>query len=256
MSNISFTQLKSIESNFAKNKPAGVLASPLLSSSSKGSAVADLVNRQYCPSGIDCGPGLECTAAICDYEDCADAPVCQGSKNRKRSAANSLMSRQFKCPPGLECGVGPVCTAATCGLSGCADAPVCQGSGNKKRNAADTLVSRQFDCPPGIECGHGPECTTATCDLPGCADAEVCQDNGDKKRSADTDIVHPVCDICIVGEDGIPVCGCATAGKRAERRGPAAACPEFCIVTEDGETLCGCAAEDYEESGKGTEPVA
>ena len=101
-----------------------------------------------------------------------------------------------------------------------------------------------------MPCGHGPECTAATCDLPGCADAEVCQDNGNTKRSAETDIIHPVCDICHV-VNGVTVCGCDTVSGGVKRRGEDKVCPEFCIITEDGETLCGCAAEAYEKSLQG-----
>ena len=133
-----------------------------------------------------------------------------------------------------------------CDLPGCADAEVCQNDSPNRRVVA-TLADRQFDCPPGVECGPGPECTVDLCDLPGCADAEVCQ-NQDRKRSATTDIVPPTCDICIVGANGVPVCGCATPSDRLKRRTTEKVCPEFCIVTEDGETLCGCAAEAYEES--------
>lgn len=107
-----------------------------------------------------------------------------------------------------------------------------------------------------MECGPGPVCTLELCDLPGCADAKICQDVQEQKRSAETDIVHPVCDICVVGEDGLPVCGCATSSQGAERRDTEKICPLFCISTEDGETLCGCAAEAYEESNRGTEPKA
>lgn len=134
------------------------------------------------------------------------------------------------------------------------DAPACQNVTSKRSPA--NLVDRQFDCPPGIECGPGPECTLELCDDPGCADAEVCQNGQDEKRSADTDIVHPVCDICIVGPDGIPVCGCATSSDGVERRETEKVCPLFCITTEDGETLCACAAQAYEEANQGNDPKA
>ena len=127
---------------------------------------------------------------------------------------------------------------------------------NYKRGAEAELTDRQLPCPPGLHCGHGPECTPATCDLPGCADAEVCQGYRDEKRSAESGITHPICDICIVGENGVPVCGCAVPGGGPERRGLERVCPQFCIVTEDGKTVCGCAAEDYEDSSRGSRRAA
>ena len=137
------------------------------------------------------------------------------------------------------------------------DAPLCQNVTSKPIVVAATLSERQFDCPSGVECGPGPECTPELCDLPGCADAEVCQvDSDNKKRSAETDVVHPVCDICTVDENGVTVCGCATAGEEVKRRGTEQVCPEYCILTVDGETLCGCAAEAYEDSLQGTKPTA
>lgn len=87
-------------------------------------------------------------------------------------------------------------------------------------------------------------------------DAEVCQNYPDQKRSAETEIVHPVCDICIVGQDGVPVCGCATSSDGVERRETEKICPLFCITTEDGETLCGCAAQAYEKANPGTDSKA
>ena len=224
-----------------------MLASPLSPNSFKRNAETDLVNRQFdCPPGIPCGHGPECTPALCDLPGCADADVCQ---NQKRNAAPALLDRQLSCPPGQHCGPGPECTPATCNLPGCADADVCQPQKQKRTAAAAaTPAKRQFDCPPGLHCGPGPECTPATCDLPGCADADVCQN---QKRNPESDIVHPVCDICIVGDDGVVVCGCATApggGGRKIRRDTEKICPQYCITTKKGQTLCGCAAQDYENS--------
>ena len=268
----------------------GVLASPLASSSYKQNAETDLVDRQFTgPNGTDLGPGPVCTLATCDFEDCAEAPICQNNPGKKRSTYIKLVGRQFACPTGLECGPGPVCTAATCSISGCADAAVCQP--NNKRSSlvqrdcppflfgpecgppctATTcdfedcaeaevcqgyvkrggLLDRGLGCPPDIPCGHGPVCTAATCGLAGCADAEVCQDIGNSKRSAETDIVYPVCDICYVDANGATVCGCAHPSGGKERRGEDEICPDFCIVTDEGETLCGCAAEAYEKSLQG-----
>ena len=104
-----------------------------------------------------------------------------------------------------------------------------------------------------MPCGPGPECTPATCDLPGCVDADVCQGTSVEERSAETDIIHPVCDICTVNENGVTECGCATPGEGVERRETEQVCPDFCITTKDGEDLCGCAAEAYEKSLQGTE---
>ena len=80
-----------------------------------------------------------------------------------------------------------------------------------------------------------------------CANTAVCQ----KKRSAETKIAQPVCDICIVGGSGVPVCGCATNGGAPKKRASDKICPLFCITTTSGEELCGCAAEAYEESLEG-----
>lgn len=184
---------------------------------------------------------------LCDLPGCADAEVCQNPTPKRTPVAN-LSDRQFDCPPEVECGPGPVCTSELCELPGCADAQVCQGS-TPKRTPVDSLVDRQFDCPPGLECGPGPVCTLELCGLPGCADAAVCQNTQDRKRN----ITPPVCDICIVGSDGHPVCGCATPGNGTVKRDEVEACPLFCITTEDGETLCGCEAVAYEKANQGTD---
>ena len=127
---------------------------------------------------------------------------------------------------------------------------------NYKRSAEAEIVDRQFQCPPGLQCGPGPVCTQATCNLPGCADAEVCQGYQDEKRSAESDIIYPICDICIVDDNGVTHCGCAVPGGGPDRRGLERPCPQYCIVTEDGKTLCGCAAQDYENSLHGSPPTA
>ncbi len=169
-----------------------------------------------------------------------------------QSAEANIIARQFRCPPGDHCGPGPVCATIFCHLPGCVDAPACQNvTITSKRSPKATVANRQLDCPPGIACGPGPECTAELCDLPGCVDADVCQGDQDKKRSADTDIVHPICDICEVNADGVKVCGCATADGGSKRRATERVCPLFCITTEDGDELCGCAAEDYENSSNG-----
>lgn len=171
----------------------------------------------------------------------------------KQSARSDLVNRQFDCPPGANCGHGPECVPSLCDLPGCKDAEVCQDSQVQKRNAATTLLDRQIACPEGLHCGPGPVCTPATCDLEGCADADVCQDHQKRKRNAETDIIHPVCDICIIGDNGVRVCGCAApgGGKGKMRRDTERVCPLFCITTKKGQTLCGCAAQDYEKSGNG-----
>ncbi len=228
------------------------LASPL--ASTQRSVKADLAARQFeCPPGLECGPGPECTVELCNLPGCADADVCQNSK--RRSVAATLVERQgFGCPDGVPCGHGPECAGEFCSLAACADAVECQGYQDKKRSESATLVERQgFGCPDGVPCGHGPECAGDFCSLPACADAEECQGYQDKKRNA---IVHPICDICIVGDNGVPVCGCATAGGRNVRRETDRACPLFCITTDSGEELCGCAAEDYEKSLQGGERKA
>ena len=139
----------------------------------------------------------------------------------------------------------------TCDLPGCADAEVCQDA-TPKRSPAASIVERQFECPPDLECGPGPVCTLETCDLAGCADAAVCQNTQDRKRSP----VPPVCDICIVGPDGVPVCGCAAPGNGTAKRDVEKVCPLFCIFTEDGGTLCGCDAVAYEQANEGTNSTA
>ena len=233
----------------AKTYFTDVLASPIASSNRERSPASELVNRQLgCPPGSHCGPGPVCAPPLCDLPACVGTELCQNStQTQKRSTAAPLVDRQFSCPSGLDCGPGPVCTAGTCDLPGCADAEICQDQ-YQKRSTAGTLEDRQITCPPGLHCGPGPECTPDTCDIEGCADAEVCQGDQYKKRSPDTDITHPVCDICIVGANGVPVCGCATTSGGPKRRDAEKACPLFCIVTDEGETLCGCAAEDYEKA--------
>ena len=210
----------------------------------KRSTYIKLVGRQFeCPPGLECGPGPVCTAATCSIAGCANAPVCQ--PNDKRSNDLNLLGRQ--CPPplfGPEC--GPPCTATTCDFGECAETDVCQGY--VKRG---DLLNRGLGCPPDIPCGHGPVCTAATCGLGDCAETPVCQDIANNKRSADTDIAHPVCDICYVDANGATVCGCTHAGSEKMRRGADKVCPDFCIVTETGETLCGCEAEAYEKSLQG-----
>ena len=232
------------------------LSSPL--ASIKRSDEADLVGRQIpCPTGLHCGPGPEINCndpENCDLAVCADDSVCQYDI-LKRSAADTLANRQFGCPPGVECGPGPVCTPELCDLPGCADAVVCQKK--KKRTVTAALVERQgFGCPPGVPCGHGPECAGDFCALPGCDDAEACQGYQGKKRNAGSEIVHPVCDICVMGDNGVPICGCAVAGGGKMRRAAENFCPEFCIVTKSGDEVCGCAAEEYEESSQGGERKA
>ena len=197
-----------------------------------------------------------CAGEYCDLPACADAAACQDYQRQKRSTANILVARQFGCPPGLDCGHGPVCAGEFCDLPACAGSTLCPGSQDRKRSTANTLVDRQFECPTGLDCGPGPVCTAGFCHLPGCADAEVCQGNQAQKRSAETDIVHPTCDICIVGPNGLPICGCATPDKGPHPRGTEKVCPLFCIHTDDDEILCGCAAEDYENSLKGSPPTA
>ena len=223
----------------AKEKSTDVLASPIASSSRERSEASELINRQLgCPPGSQCGHGPVCAPPFCGLPACVGTELCQNS---------TIAERQLPCPSGLNCGPGPVCTSATCDLPGCADAEVCQDDQYKKRSTEGALENRQLACPPGVHCGPGPECTPATCDLPGCADADVCQDDLYKKRTAATDIAHPVCDICIVGANGVPVCGCATSSGGSKRRDADRICPQFCIETDEGETLCGCAAEDYEQ---------
>ena len=162
----------------------------------------------------------------------------------------------IRLPPGVECGPGPESTVELCDLIKCADAEVRQDDQNQKRDTANTLADRQFDCPFDVDCGPGPVCTSELRDLPGCAEAGVCQESPERKRSADKYVVHPVCQVCIVGDNGIPVCGCATSGEGVERRDTEKRCPQYCIFTEDGQTLCGCAAQTYEDSNQGTEPKA
>ena len=190
-----------------------------------------------------------CTPATCNLEGCKGTDVCQGTQNDKRDLAATLPKRSFgPCPPGEFCGHGPVCTVDLCDISGCEDAPVCQDGGDKKRRSTETLVARQFGCPDGIPCGHGPVCAGDFCASPGCVNAPNCQDYQNRKRNAATDIIHPVCDICIVTDNGTVKCGCATSKRDLKSRATEKICPLFCIDTPDEGELCGCAAEDYENS--------
>ena len=153
----------------------------------------------------------------------------------------NVINRQVETGPGLEC------ATIFCHLPACVGTPLCENV-NSKRIPATSLTDRQIDCPSGINCAPGPECTADLCDLLECADTEICTSSQDRKRNADTDIIPPVCDICIVGANGVPVCGCATAGGGPERRDTEKVCPLFCITTKNDGTLCGCAAEEYEDS--------
>lgn len=58
----------------------------------------DLLDRHFqCPGGVDCGPGPVCATIFCDCPECVDAPACQ-NVTTKRSAAATLVNRQFGCP--------------------------------------------------------------------------------------------------------------------------------------------------------------
>ena len=222
--------------------------------------VTSVVNLSFgpCPPGAFCGHGPVCTTGTCDLLGCEDAPACQyGPDNKKRSAnKETLVARQVVGPPFA-------CVGAFCSLEGCEDAPACQdNTDNKKRSAGgETLIARQFGCPPGLgNCGPGPVCAGELCSDPGCAGSSLCQDYNnqkDRKRSPATDIAHPICDICIIADNGQKVCGCATTvGGELRQRDAERACPLFCIETDDGDLLCGCAAEDYERSLHGGPTVA
>ena len=86
------------------------------------------------------------------------------------------------------------------------------------------------------------------------ADTHSCQGAQVFERKAESEILHPICDVCqVIDDDAIDCCGTILGGglKRWESE---SVCPLYCITTKDGDTLCGCAAQDYLMSLQGDEP--
>ena len=194
---------------------------------------------------VHCGPS--CSRG----EGCIE--ICEPISKRNLDA--DLIDRQTACPRGFVC-IQPVCEGQFCSLDGCADAPACQNA-ISKRSPDDIVARGQFECPLGIDCGLEPipVCTPAACDLLGCADTHLCKGGQVSKRSAESEILHPICDLCqVVDSTAIDCCGTIVSGvlKRTDLE---SVCPLYCITTKDGETLCGCAAQDYIISLQGDEPT-
>ena len=144
---VSSTFLKLFQSmSQALKYSTGVFASPLLPSTSKRTAEAELVDRQLpCPVGQHCG-GPVCAPPFCGLEACIGSTLCENTTEAKRSVPSPLIGRGFGCPDGVPCGHGPECAGDFCQLDACADAPLCQHQ-TEKRSESSTLASRRTACP-------------------------------------------------------------------------------------------------------------